>query len=806
MPSINIEFKSLRSRIAIIFLSLILGIQAIGFSAIRFSIDKNARHSVDEQLEIGEKIFVSLLDQNGESLTQGAKILAADYGFRQAIGSKDDETISSALSNHQSRINADIAMFYSESQNKLILSGNLSHQEALDEATNLVTDAKSGGGRSFKIFRDKPYQLVAVPIKAPLTIGWIIMGFEINNTLAKKLHKLSNLEVTFLSQPDTQNWDFSATTVGDEIAHQLLQQSIPTLERLNQTDQAQPFNKVVKTTLNIRDTEYGTRYVEILKNQNQSLYAVLQRSIDQATAPYKTLQINLLVLTLIGALVFAIAILYVAKKISSPISQLVNTAEKLGAGQYEYVADTDRPDEIGNLGRAFNKMSAEIANREEHISKLAYWDQLTELPNRFSFIQKLSQAIADANKNNSSVSVIVMNLDRFKKINTVLGHDSGNKVLRDVANRMQSTVRQSTDFVARLSGDEFAILLPNSDSNIAFRIANDLEKRLEIAVRIGDQHVDVSASMGIASFPEHADNEQKLFSSAELAMQIAKEKQYHIAVFDSKFDASSSENLSLASDLKTAIASQQLRMYVQPKVDLKTGKTTSAEALIRWIHPERGQIFPDQFIPFAEQTGLIQKISLWMLHQAATYAALWRAEGKKITIAVNLSTRDLIDADLPAKLQQIIDEHDITAEYLSLEITESSIMDDPQRALDTLKKLSLMGFKLAIDDFGTGYSSLAYLKKLPIDELKIDKSFVLNVAKDKSDVTIVKSTIDLGHNLNLKVVAEGIENQEAWNLLASMGCDFGQGYFMSRPMPASEFSQWLDKWDATVQNKIANSS
>jgi diguanylate cyclase (GGDEF)-like protein len=806
MPHFKIEFKTLRSRIAIIFLSLILMIQAVGFSAIRYSIDKNARHSVDEQLQIGEKVFVSLLDQNGESLSQAAKILATDYGFRQAIGSNDDETISSALSNHQSRINADIAIFYSASQNKLILSGNLSQQEALNSITKLLNNAKSVDDRDFEIFKGKPYQLVAVPIKAPLTIGWIIMGFEINNILAKKLHKLSNLEVTFISQSANRNWDFAATTLGDEVASQLVQKSRPTLEHLSQNENSLPLKRTVNGNLKIQDTEYGTRYVEILNKPNQSVFAVLQRSIDEATAPYQTLQINLLVLTIFGALVFAIAILYVAKKISSPITQLANTAAKLGSGQYELSSNIDRSDEIGNLGRAFNKMSEEIANREEYISKLAYWDQLTELPNRFSFIQKLSQAITDANKNNASVSVIVMNLDRFKKINTVLGHESGNKVLRDVAIRMQSAVRQSTDFVARLSGDEFAILLPNSDSNIAFRIANDLEKRLEIAVRIGDQHVDVSASIGIASYPEHADSEQKLFSRAELAMQVAKEKQYHIAVFDSKFDATSLENLSLASDLKTAIASQQLRMYVQPKVDLTTGIVTSAEALIRWIHPERGQIFPDQFIPFAEQTGLIQKISIWMLHQAASSTAQWRAEGKKITIAVNLSTRDLIDADLPAKLQQIIDEHDITAEYLSLEITESSIMDDPQRALDTLKKLSLMGFKLAIDDFGTGYSSLAYLKKLPIDELKIDKSFVLNVAKDKSDVTIVKSTIDLGHNLNLKVVAEGIENQEAWDLLASLGCDFGQGYFMSQPMPATEFSQWLDKWDATARKQATTPS
>jgi EAL domain-containing protein (putative c-di-GMP-specific phosphodiesterase class I) len=250
----------------------------------------------------------------------------------------------------------------------------------------------------------------------------------------------------------------------------------------------------------------------------------------------------------------------------------------------------------------------------------------------------------------------------------------------------------------------------------------------------------------------------------------------------------------LASELREAINNNQLSLYLQPKVDIINKQANMAEALVRWIHPQRGFIFPDQFIPFAEQTGLIQNITIWMLNEACKVIAQFNAQGIMLTIAVNISTRDLIDQALPEKLQALLDQYQISVKNIAIEITESSIMDDPVRAEATLLKLSQMGVKIAIDDFGTGYSSLAYLKRLPVHELKIDKSFVLNMEKNDSDATIVKSTIDLGHNLKLKVVAEGIENVEAWQLLAKMGCDYGQGYFMGKPMPAKDYPAWLATW------------
>jgi diguanylate cyclase (GGDEF)-like protein len=786
------KFKSLNTRITFIFLVLILSIQIVGSIAIRLSIEKNARASVNEQLVLGEKIFLSLLDQNSESLSQGARILAIDYGFRQAIASNDDETMLSALNNQQKRLGANISVFYTSTKfyttadDHQIISGEKIYSDVKSAVTALVENAQdSGNFKSFAIFNNEPYQLVAVPVKAPLTIGWVIMGFKINNTLAKKLHKLSNLEVTFVSRANDSNWSLTASTLtGHSIKSVMTQPS-------NIID-----TKTMNREININGMSFGSRYVSILNSPNQMLYAVLQRSIDEATAPYKNLQLTLLILTIFGAFVFAISIYYVSKYITKPITDLVQVANRLEQGNYEVSITTDRKDELGELSRSFSSMSEAISTREKSISRLAYFDELTHLPNRTSFMLRLNKALEEAEVTKQQLTIFILNLNRFKQINNILGHDAGDEILRVVAQKIKATAR-SQDFVARIAGVQFAMILPDTTSEIGLSLANDLSKSFESPILISMQSVDVSASIGIASFPKHAKNEAKLLTRAEMAMYAAKASRVGTTVFDKSYDINSSTNLSMASELKNAIAGNQLIMYVQPKIDIATSKLTSLEALVRWKHPEKGFVFPDQFIPFAEQTGYIQLISQWMLNEAARYSQIWNTMNLHYPIAVNISTRDLIDQELPEKINAIFKTYNIDDSSLSLEITESSIMDDPVRALATLDKLSNMNIKLSIDDFGTGYSSLAYLKRLPVNELKIDKSFILKMEQDESDKKIVQSTIDLGHNLGLKVVAEGIENQVVWDLLRKMGCDSGQGYYMSKPMPASDFVSWINLWDSS---------
>jgi diguanylate cyclase (GGDEF)-like protein len=778
------QFKSLKSQIAAIFLTLILAIQIITFVAIKLSIDKNARLSVSQQLEVGERIFTNLLHHNRDNLQVGAKILAADFGFKAAIASNDTETIASAILNHQSRIDADIGILSSSFHDNLIISEKLPHADLSEQVRQVISNAENSPKKNdFIILNNQPYQLVAVPVKAPLTVGWIVMGFKINNDLALTLNKLSNLDVTFISKSDSGKWYSTASTMSAENGAQILKLSPAYLTA-----------GVTKTEMEVGGVDYGTRFVSVFNTKGQELIAVLQRSIDEATAPYQVLMLNILILSILGTLMFIVGIMYVSKIVTQPITELAETAKKLEEGDYNVHLENHRTDELGRLSSAFDSMTTAIADREKSILRLAYWDEMTGLPNRSLFMRQLADALKLSQITQEPLSVVVMNLDRFKQINNILGHEFGNKLLHAVALKLPEGLSKESDTVYRFSGDEYALLLPDTDAHAAMNVAKSICKILEKPIQIDDHYVDTSAGIGIASFPEHANEVNQILSYAENAMHISKSKKSGPVIFRSEFDISSNVNLTLASELKIAINNNQLRLFIQPKIDIKTRLVSSVEALIRWIHPNRGMIFPDQFIPFAEQSGLIRDISLWMIAEAAKTQAIWHMNNLDIPIAVNISARDLIDSDLANKITAILNTHQVNNNFITLEVTESSIMDDPQRSKLTLLSLANIGIKLSIDDFGTGYSSLAYLKELPVSELKIDKSFVMHMQQNENDRIIVNSTIELAHNMGLKVVAEGIENIDTWGLLDKMGCDYGQGYYMAKPMPVSDFNSWLKTW------------
>lgn len=775
--------KSLKSQIALVFLSLILVIQVITFIAIKITIHKNARLSVSQQLDAGERIFTNLLHHNRDNLQVGAKILAADFGFKAAIASNDTDTIASALLNHQSRINADIAILSSSIDDTLIASEAVMLDDLQAQIKQVITNAQAQTGDvDFIVLNEQPYQLVAVPVKAPLTVGWIVMGFKINNALAETLHKLSNLDVSFVSKSSDAKWRAVASTMPINQSKQLLQSSLTYLESAK-----------TRAELTISGADYGTRFVSLFNQPKQHLVAVLQRSIEEATAPYQVLLINMLVLSILATLMFIFGIFYVSKIVTQPITQLAESAKKMEEGDYKLSLGNSEIDELDKLSNAFNSMSAAIAEREKSILKLAFWDEMTELPNRAQFMRQLAISMQTSQAEYKPLSVIVINLDRFKQINNILGHEFGNILLRAVGRRLTGALRSQSDSVYRFSGDEFALLLNATDSSKAMRLAKSIEMLFETPIDIEGQFVDISAGIGVASYPEHAFEIEEILSHAENALHISKLKKAGPVLYQPEFDISSEVNLTLASELKNAIQNNELRLFIQPKFDIKTGHISSSEALIRWAHPARGMLFPDEFIPFAEQTGLIRDISLWMIAEAARAQVFWQQNEINVPIAVNISARDLIDSDLANKINSILSTHQVAHRTITLEVTESSMMDDPQRSKHTLQSLANINIRLAIDDFGTGYSSLAYLKDLPVNELKIDKSFVMHMSQSESDRIIVSSTIELAHNMGLQVVAEGIENQQTLELLQLMGCDYGQGYYMAKPMPIADFNQWLNK-------------
>ncbi len=425
---------------------------------------------------------------------------------------------------------------------------------------------------------------------------------------------------------------------------------------------------------------------------------------------------------------------------------------------------------------------------EETIRKLAYHDPLTGLPNRALLIERLAQAIQADPEGAKPLALIVMDLDHFKDINNTLGHHHGDVLLGQFAARLTAMVRQS-DIVARLGGDEFAVLLPETTVDGAVRVGEKMRAALAAPFDVEALAMTVEASIGIAVFPDHATSPETLLQRANVAMYAAKENRSGLAVYASEHDHYNPWRLALMGELRFAIDHDELTLFFQPKIHMPTRRVIGVEALVRWNHPHRGMIPPDEFIPLAEHTGLIRSLTRWVLAAARAQDARLREAGYRLTIAVNLSARTLLDATLADFIATLLPQGQTS--WLELEITESAIMADPARALGVLRRLHEMNVPLAIDDFGTGYSSLAYLKKLPVGTIKIDKSFVKNLATDENDAAIVRSTIEMGHHLGLAVVAEGVESPDAWKHLMRLGCDAAQGYYVCRPMPDRDLDQWL---------------
>jgi diguanylate cyclase (GGDEF)-like protein/PAS domain S-box-containing protein len=425
---------------------------------------------------------------------------------------------------------------------------------------------------------------------------------------------------------------------------------------------------------------------------------------------------------------------------------------------------------------------------QEALRQLTYRDALTGLPNRALLQERLYSALR---QNGRPTALLMMNLDRFREVNNTLGHQNGDLVLQEVAHRLTDVLGDG-ERAARMRGDEFGIILPGGDALLAHQVAAKVLKSLQQPIMVERLPIEVGASIGVAVAPEHATDAEMLMRRADLAMQAAKRQGAGVVIYTADCDPYNPLGLVLLSELRRALEAEQLTLHYQPKVDLKRGSVIGAEALVRWRHPKRGMVPPDAFISLAEQGGLIKPLTRWVLNDALTQCQSWHRQGLDLPVSVNISARNLHDPQLVEQVTTLLDEKDLGPRALALEITESAVMSDPQRAAEMLRVLQSKGVDLSVDDFGTGYSSLVYLTKLPVNELKIDKSFVLGMAARKEeDTVIVRSTNDLGHNLGLKVVAEGVEDERTFDMLASFGCDAAQGYFMARPMAPGDLDAWL---------------
>ncbi len=788
---------SLGSRMMVLFLGLLLVIQGLAFFATQTLLFDNARRSIGDELAVGERALKRLLEQSATRLADGSRVLSADFGFRQAVTSGDLPTIQSALENQGERIGASVAAVLDTAfqvRVSSVATGPSLQRAARQLGAQAQQQTQRGSDESLTLIapvEGVPMQLVLVPLKTPLLSGWVLMGFSLDPWLARDLHRLTALDVAVLLPPTSGPlWQAPISSASAQVTADLVRAGLdfdaPALKDSRQVGAV------------LAEIEFGWRSVRL--SDDRRVQAVLLRSVDDAVRPYERLRWLFAGITAMGMLAFAVGGALTTQRITRPVQGLLAATRRVGAGDYQTpLPGTHTGDEIGQLALAFEQMRGNIAEQQVELQRAAYEDALTGLPNRLRFGLAVQQAIqarqASLDERGVGLAVLVLNLNRFKHVNDVLGYAFGDRVLQAVASRLRERLGAG-DVLARLGADEFALLLASNDQTHALRTAHAIAESFDQALSIDEQTIDLGAGIGIACWPEHAVAAEALLSRAEVAMRSTKRKASGPQLYDSASDSTSAQTLSLLSELRRAIDQDELRLFLQPKVAFDDGRLLGAEALVRWKHPTRGMVPPMDFIPFAEETGFVRHLTLWVFEAAVeAWKSVADAGQRGLRISVNLSTHDLLDTDLPDRLRALLERHAAPAAAFCLEITESAIMDDPQRAQATLERLRAGGFKLSIDDFGTGYSSLAYLKRLPVDELKIDKSFVIGMERDADDAKIVRSTIDLAHNLGLTVVAEGVENAAIFNLLQRQGCDEGQGYHLSRPMPAPSFAAWAERWD-----------
>lgn len=493
----------------------------------------------------------------------------------------------------------------------------------------------------------------------------------------------------------------------------------------------------------------------------------------------------------ITATVFILAFSLIMYWITTRISKLTNRIVEFSEHAEVTTTEQRGGDEIYVLEERFKLLMEEVRLEKDALQHQALHDPLTGLPNRLLLQNNMEQEIHRSQRTNKPFVLIVSDLNRFKEINDTLGHHIGDIVLQQSGERFIELLRKS-DTTVRLGGDEFGILLPETNLSDATHIAEKISLAFDKPFLVEDHSLSIGISLGIVEYPIHGDNVQLLMQRADIAMYAAKRTNIGFNVYDPTNDQYSRDRLELMAQLREAIRLGTLELYYQPIVDLRSGKTTMAEALLRWNHEEYGYVSPTSFVPLAEQTGLIKPLTDWVINQALNDCARWIKAGFNLSVSVNLSAHSLHDIALADSLAAKLDEKELQPCHLQLELTEGSIMTDPVRAKEILTDLHDLGVSLSVDDFGTGYSSLGYLKQLPVNHIKIDRTFVTDMNKDESDAVIVQATIGLAHNLGLEVVAEGVENLQTLELLEQLGCDYLQGFYISHPVPYEEFVKWMN--------------
>lgn len=776
-------FSKFQTKLVIMFATLFVLVQAVTYSSVYFVTKTNLDDQVVEQLKYGGSVFRETLKVNSDQRLNETRIFSADYGFRSTVTSFDEATVSSALKNLVSRVDANLAMVVSLDDEMMAqFSDDPEITLEANNFNNMIAMADEYGDATAYIeISNKIYQFTIVPVLAPVAVAWVGVGIHVDDAMITEIKKTLpvGIDITLIETlSDGKLLPLATTLDGDaknEIDNIL---SGEVVEGDVNFDSVADYNFMVyKFRL---PSSYGSSDVK----------AVLTYSLDAAYGPYMTLAYILMILAALGLVLLFAGSMTVASSVSKPLQVLARATRLIQIGRYEKVEEIKQNDEIGELANHFNQMVIGIQDREEQITYQAEHDLETGLPNRKNLEKYLQILMNNHEDTGQEFSILQLSIGRFGDIRNTLGYETARGLIKNIGIRLQRNAN-SSNFVARLSTSNFCIVQEGANVSDAKSLANNLLEIFEEPFSVENFTIDTNVSIGISCCPEHAENVDLLIQRASIASLHAVDSIDQICVYDQKIDKYDPDQLSLMGDFRKSLDEGDVKFYYQPKIDLVSGRITHVEALVRWIHPTRGFIAPDEFISMAEQTGHIHHLTIWGLDAAIKQVRQWDDEGIELKMAFNLSARDLTNRKLPEIVIKLLEKYQVPRSRMVLEVTESAIMQDPELALGVLNALEQHGLILSIDDYGTGYSSMSYLKKLPVKELKIDKSFVLDLASNREDEILVRSTIELGHNLGLKVTAEGVEDERSLELLKTFGCDTVQGFFISKPLPVADLYDFL---------------
>ncbi|MBJ7538008.1 bifunctional diguanylate cyclase/phosphodiesterase [Marinomonas transparens] len=757
--------KSFQARL-ILFILVLLALAQLGTALAVLSTLKedNFKQGVNS-IDVARKVFDFLLQDRAEELTKGVEILTSDFGFKQAVATQEIGTIRSALVNHGARIDADLSFLVSPKGKVITATTKVSTNTMI---ADLVLEARRSGGSSISTmmaFDNSSYQLVLVPIRAPNIIAWVGMAFSLDQLVAEQIKKVTGLDVSVVYETEGVHrlWGVSTLPAVDK---DILFREVTNVAEILQVPKFSNNEKYLSLGVDLG-----------AKNQ----WGILHLPYGSWLESYENTR-NQLLLIFAGALALALLLgLVLARNMTQPIKRLVEYVNQISIGSSRIKAP-EFSGEFGVLSHTMDVMQDAIANREEELTYRASHDSLTGLYNQSSVESYLKEQLP-----RQTGCLAIINVQRFKNINNMLGYDVGNVLMAKVAERLQAWGRDA-QIVARMGSDKFLLIF---EKEMVAADCDSLEAEFdrEFEVETGSE-IRLGISIGVLLFKHTTSSVNDVFRRIDIIESISKSAPKSYAFYEVGQDESHQRQLAIIRDLPDALESGQLFVVYQPKVGVAQGDCQEAEALVRWQHPELGFVPPDEFITLLEHAGCIQILTKWMLKTVLAQLKEWWQAGHEIRVAVNLSTYDLLDEELPDFVADALEAQNLSTRALALEVTESAVMEDRTKVINVLKALQLMKIHLAIDDFGTGQSSLAYLRELPVNEVKIDRAFIQHMDTDKGDAFIVKASIDLSHSLGFQVTAEGAENEAGVALLRDYHCDKIQGYFFSKPLLAKDFFQW----------------